>query len=559
MAGQLEYRFRHSLVRDVCYQRLPRAERVLRHHRTADWLETVAEGRQTDLAEVLANHRWAAHEIARTLGEDSAPYAPVAREAMHLAACRAYALHALSTAAEWVDRARGLHLPPDPALDLFAAELAFYRDGDAFLRGGGMARLTVLAEQLSASGDLAGAAQAWTLLGTAAWSSADRPATLTYLDRAVELFDSLPDTSEKANALLELARAHMLNFELEPTILAADAAAEMAERLGLAEVHASAKITVATARYVAGEPDAFAQLAEVTEHCRRLGLSSHRRAMHNLTWANMEEGDLDGFMRLLAELRGLDLASGHGLATSFADESMLGLFAGDWTAAISAGTPSVDRPIAEWDLHVIPQSAWLRELRGEPVGADEVDRAVLAAKRGGFHRILLSTLAHTALYHAVRGYRAEAVAALAVLEADWVTTRMIAFGEWVSAASSAAVLLDAEDAARVRTMLKRSPRRTPWVSAAMATLEGRITGDATCHLEAAEAYARIGNASNRILALAAAARCFVAAGDVERAAPVIAEIAEFAERNAAPGLLSGLPPVTPPTAPRRAAPSPAAP
>src|SRR5947207_8202045 len=124
MAGQLEYRFRHILVRDVCYQRLPRAERVLRHARTADWLETVAEGRQTDLAEVLANHRWAAHEIARILGEDASGHAPAARAAMHRAACRAYALHALDTAAGWVERARSLRLPPDPALDLLAAELA---------------------------------------------------------------------------------------------------------------------------------------------------------------------------------------------------------------------------------------------------------------------------------------------------------------------------------------------------------------------------------------------------------------------------------------------------
>ena len=551
MAGQLEYRFRHILVRDVCYQRLPRAERVLRHQRTADWLETVAEGRQTDLAEVLANHRWASHEIARTLGEDPAPYAPAAREAMYRAACRAYALHALTTAAEWVDRARGLHLPADPTLELFAAELAFYRDGDAFLRDGGTVRLTDLAEELGKAGDLAGAAKGWTLLGTAAWSRADRPAALHYLDRAVELFDALPDTAEKANALLELARSHMLNFELEPTILAADAAAEMAERLGLAEVHASATITVATARYVAGEPDAYGQLADIAEHCRRHQLSSCRRALQNLAWTLLEEGDIEGSKRLLDELRGLDLASGHGLATSFADDAGRSYFDGNWAAAIAAATASVNRPTAEWDLHVVPQSAWLRALRGEPVGPDEVERAVAAAKRGGFHRVLLSTLAHTALYHAVRGERAEAAAALRELEVDWLTTRMIAFGEWTSAAAAAAVLLDAEDAARVRAMLKRSPRETPWVSAAMATLEGRITGDPTCHLEAAEAYAGIGNASNRILALAAAARALMAAGEPDRAEHVIAEVAEFAVRNGARGLLDGLP------APAAPAPEPA--
>jgi len=545
MAGQLEYRFRHILVRDVCYQRLPRAERVLRHQRTADWLETVAEGRQTDLAEVLANHRWAAHEIARTLGEDPAPYAPAAREAMHRAAGRAYALYALNTAAEWVDRARGLQLPPDPILELLAAELAFYRDGDAFLRGGGIDRLTRLAEQLSAAGDAANAAKAWTVLGTAALSRADRPATLAYLDRAVELFDALPDTLEKANALLALARTHMLNFELEPTILAADAAAEMAERLGLVEVHASATITVATARFVAGEPDALDQLAEIAELCRRQQLSSCRRALQNLSWAHLEEGDLEGSTRLFDELRGLALATGHALATNFADDVWLSMFAGDWKAAISAGASAVGQPTAEWD-HVIPQSAWLRELCGDPVAPDEVQQAVAAAERGGFHRVLLSTLAHTALYHAVRGHRADAVAALEALEADWRNTRMIPFGEWVAAAAAAAVLLDAEDAARVRVMLKRSPRSTPWVSAAMATLEGRITGDPTCHVEAAEVYGRIGNASNRILALAAAARAFVARGELDRAEPHIAEVAAFAIRNGAHRLLDGLPaPATP--------------
>jgi hypothetical protein len=556
MAGQLEYRFRHILVRDVCYQRLPRAERVLRHFRIADWLDSLAEGRQTDLVEVLAHHRWAAHEIARTVGDDPSPYAPAARDALHKAARRAYALHALDTASDWVERACALSLPPDPTLDLFRAELAFYRDGDAFLRGGGRARLTVLAEQLTRAGDLAGAARAWTLLGTAAWSQADRPATLAYLDRAVELFDSLPDTVEKAGALLELARAHMLNFELEPTILAADAAAEMAEQLGLAEVHASAKITIAVARYLAGEPDGLSQLAEIAEHCRRHSLSGRRRAVHNLAWAQMEEGNIHESEQLIDELRGLDLASGHGLATSFAEEASRAYFGGDWATTIAAVTALTNRPTGEWDLQVVLQSAWLRELRGERVGPDEVERAVAAAERSGFHRVLLGSLAHAALYHALGGRHTEAVGALRALEADWLSTRMLAFGEWVSAASAAGVLLGPEEAARVRAMLKHSPRHTPWVVAGMATLEGRITGDPTCHLEAADGYARMGNASDRILALAAAARTLVAAGDLERADPLIAEIAEFADRNEAPRLLDGL---TPRAAPAGSPPLPAAP
>src|SRR5262249_22495401 len=37
MAGEPELRFRHELVADVCYERLPLGERVARHMRTADW------------------------------------------------------------------------------------------------------------------------------------------------------------------------------------------------------------------------------------------------------------------------------------------------------------------------------------------------------------------------------------------------------------------------------------------------------------------------------------------------------------------------------------------
>src|SRR6185312_9710718 len=105
------------------------------------------------LGEVLANHRWAAHEIARTLGLDPTPYAPAARDSLHLAARRAYALHALDTAQTLVTRALSLKLDPDPTLDLFAAELAFYRDTDAFLASGGIDRVTELAAELTRTGE----------------------------------------------------------------------------------------------------------------------------------------------------------------------------------------------------------------------------------------------------------------------------------------------------------------------------------------------------------------------------------------------------------------------
>ncbi|GAB3811510.1 ATP-binding protein [Micromonospora zhanjiangensis] len=294
MAGQPEIRFRHILVRDVCYQRLPRTERVAHHTRTADWLDALSHSRDTDLAEVLAHHRWAAHEIAQTLGMDTHRYAVRAHEALHRAARRAYALHALDVAAGHAERALAL-AGDDPLdrlqLELLSAEISFFLDGDAFLSGGGTGRLADLAGKLLADGDRACAARAWTLLGRAAWLRADRAGALSCLGRAVELFDPLPDSEQKADAHAELGRLHMLNYERDAAITAAATAAEIAERLGLVETRADARITVATARYQAGDRTGVRELHELVDYCRQAQLLALPRAVQNLAWAVREEGD----------------------------------------------------------------------------------------------------------------------------------------------------------------------------------------------------------------------------------------------------------------------------
>ncbi|MGC5018163.1 adenylate/guanylate cyclase domain-containing protein [Micromonospora sp. DT47] len=556
MPGQPEYRFRHILVRDVCYQRLPRAERVVRHQRTADWLEQLTDGRQHDLAEILANHRWTAHEIARTIGLDPAPYAAAARTALHRAARRAYALHALDNAATLVDRALAVSPDPDPRLELFAAELALYRDSDAFLVDGGTATLTELAGQLDDAGDRTGAARAWTLLATAAWTRADRSETLRCLDRAIGIYADLPDTEEKAEALLELARVRMFNAETDPACAAARSAAELAERLQLSEVRANARITLAVARFMAGERDGYAELAEVTEHCRVERLTSRRRAVQNLAWAAQEEGDLAGSARLVDEQRSLDLGGGRSLVTSFADQWARAYYAGDWVSALEMAAESTRHPTtAEWDLHIVAVSGWMRALRtdvpagpvvpaegrrGEP---DHVARALVAARRSGFHRVLRSTLAHAALCRAVRGLRDEAMRLLTELDEDWRRTRMIPFAEWVPAVGHVAAVLGPDAARLVHDMLGRAPRMTPWAGAAgqvadatLALAEGDPGTAARLFGAAAESYARMTDTTDHVLTAALSVGA-LAAVDPVAAAAVRERVREFADRNRVPGLL----------------------
>jgi class 3 adenylate cyclase/tetratricopeptide (TPR) repeat protein len=56
MAGEIEYAFKHVLIRDVAYNSLPRRERGPAHARVAGWIETKSGERAPELAELLAHH-----------------------------------------------------------------------------------------------------------------------------------------------------------------------------------------------------------------------------------------------------------------------------------------------------------------------------------------------------------------------------------------------------------------------------------------------------------------------------------------------------------------------
>jgi predicted ATPase/class 3 adenylate cyclase len=611
MAGQSEFRFGHILVRDVCYQRLPRTERVARHERTADWLEGLSRQRGTDLAEVVAHHRWAACEIGRTVGMPAGRLAPAARRALYLAARRAYALHALDAAANHTARALTL-LPAavpdrdrDPdrevgagsglaehalrpegtgresaaraleqerlRLELLATEIAFYQDHTGFLAGGGADQLRALAQRLTvpsapmpsgagntaegaASGELTrDAARAWTLLGQAAWVRADREGALRHLDQAVALFAPLPDSPEMVDAYAELGRLHMLNYECEPAIAAAGTAAAIAQRLGLAEAQANARITIATARYESRDPSGLDELHAVTEHCRANRLMALRRAARNLAHVVREEGDWQRSEVLLAEGNQLNEPGSHNVVTDPVDEAMRALFTGD-LAALAAVADAADAAASGW-REMRNLRAFVRVLREEPpADYDEAGEALAAAREAGFHRQLWVELADTALCRALQQRRAEAAELLTELAARWRKVPVIASGAWVTKAAFAAALTGPGPAEALRVPLAELPRHTDWSEAALQTVTGavaRASGeDARAgehHLVAAGIYARISTVTDRMLALALAAAAFTRAGETARAEPALAEVRAFAERNAAPGMLrlcDPAPPVT---------------
>lgn len=66
IAGELEFIFKHALVRDVAYASLPRVRRARAHAEAARWLEQIAGDRSEELAELIAHHYRKA-----VLGEDA--------------------------------------------------------------------------------------------------------------------------------------------------------------------------------------------------------------------------------------------------------------------------------------------------------------------------------------------------------------------------------------------------------------------------------------------------------------------------------------------------------
>ena len=67
LKGDVEFSFKHMLIRDVCYATLPRAERRAAHQSVARYIEQMTGERDRELAWLLAHHWEAAGELARAV------------------------------------------------------------------------------------------------------------------------------------------------------------------------------------------------------------------------------------------------------------------------------------------------------------------------------------------------------------------------------------------------------------------------------------------------------------------------------------------------------------
>ncbi len=557
--GEEQYAFRHVLVRDAAYGRIPRSVRVVQHRRCAEWLDTFSRERGADVAELRAYHRATAYELAAVLGADLSPYTEPAREALTAAAEHALRLHAVGTAHTYARRALMLWYgqeddPQALKTQLLAAELSFLDDPHAFYTEGGPATVEATAQKLLARGDRRGAASAHGLLGQAEWYRGGGPELAAeHLQQAVDLLAQEPASEQFASALAELGRLRMLSHQYADAAALSDRAMAIARPLGLLEVEANALVTAGTARYSLGDPLGVAQQEEALRLCRQHGLRAHQRAANNLAATMQEEGRLRRSYELIEE--SARATRGWGLSlTTRADESESALMAcydGDWDrlmAHTEAFLSQAGEEARQWESHLIALACIVHALRAEPV-PDELVSVLERARTSGFPALVRSALVLLGCVRYLDGRTEAAETLFDELLQDTEVSPRGNVREWAYPAVLLAATLGGGRLEKIAGLLERLTPKTPWIDAAehvassfLATAEGKHL-DAMGHAaDAVAVYERVGDLTTTLFARVRLARAAAAAGELAVTREQRALALEFINRNRAVVVLGYLPP-----------------
>jgi class 3 adenylate cyclase/tetratricopeptide (TPR) repeat protein len=301
--GEVEYAFKHVLVRDVAYGQIPRADRAQKHLRAAEWIETL--GRPEDHAEMVAHHYVNAMELARAAGQDDATLADRTVRALRDAGDRALALNALAQAKNYFRQA--LALVPDDAELLFRYGRVLYLQDEQ-----GEVELDDARARLLRAGQRESAAEATLLLADIAWKEGRRKDMENRLAEADSYVAGLPPSRAQAAVLAERARFEMLAGRMDPAIeLGLDALA-LVEQLDLVDLRLRTLNTLGVAHGITGDPAGITELEELIELAPKVNATLELvRAWNNMTALRILHGNVQKTQEGEAET--LRLARHYGL------------------------------------------------------------------------------------------------------------------------------------------------------------------------------------------------------------------------------------------------------
>jgi class 3 adenylate cyclase len=500
VSGEVEYAFRHTLVRDVAYGQVLRAARADRHRRAAAWIEGLAPDRAEGRAELLAYHYRAALGFARAAGAEPPGLAGRTLAAMRDAGDRAATLGGWETAARF--HAEALELSPegDPARGQLLLRL-----GRARCRGemAGQDELTAAREALLAAGAPVAAAEAEMLLGELAFLQGRGEDREAHHARALALVAGAPPSATKAAVLrgammhLVVASRHAEGLAVGREVLA------MARTLGLPDLEADALGAIGMARVEAGDPGGLEDLEAAVARFEELGTPGGTLWHLNLGWAAAAMGDLPRcFAALAAGTRQAERFGSRRWRRSIELQRVAERY---WTGRWPDAVAIVDGLLAGDERHYLEWECRLWRGRTRLAGG-RVEEALADAEAA--HRLAVAARDPQDL-HPTRAFLARTLlAAGRRAEAAEVADRLLAgLGGGVLGPDLGADLglVLVELGIPADALDRLGIPRSPWLDAARALAAGDP-------LTAAATYAAIGSRPDEADARLAAARMLAAQG-----------------------------------------------
>ena len=499
VAGEIEYAFRHVLVRDVAYGQIPRGLRAEKHRVAARWIESL--GRPEDHAEMLAHHYLQALELSRAAGQSVDDIAGPARDALREAGDRAASLNSFEPALRFYDEALALGIPDaaEKALVQFERAKAVHLTGRDESEGS----LKDARDALLSAGDLERAAEADALLADVWWFRGSRDRSLQHLERAHELVAGLTASAGKARVLSQVARYRMLAQENEESIRIGAEALSLADELGLDELRAHVLDSIGPARVALGDLAGIEDVERGIEIAVAARSPEATRGYNNLGAMAWGLGDLRRARTLFdAAVVAGEKLGGASIDYSRTIQTELLFRSGDWgeglrrADAFLAACDAGESSYRESQLRL--RRAAARWARGDVEGAlEDLQKTMQPARAAGDPQALVTSLVSAARLNVVLGRvdegRELAHEALAGKPVMWALTDLA----WVAAE------LDCE--AAVREWIEQIPIDTKWRGAARALLQHDF-------VTAADVFSDSGALDDEALARLRAAEQLVAEG-----------------------------------------------
>jgi class 3 adenylate cyclase len=513
VAGETQYAFQHLLVRDVAYGQIPRARRMEKHAAAARWISGLSPDRSEDRAEMLAHHYRQALRFAESSGADAEPFRASAAAALADASERAASLSSWAAAADLA--AEALALEERPELQLRVARGKAYGLGEFDFGLADSARAG-----FEGAGDLAGAADAESLVSWMHWYQGNGEEARAHAERALELSRVLPTSIAKVRGFAQAARLDGIGGDAARAVELANATLAMAEELGREDFQSHALNTRGIAKNKLGDESSLADLERAVELADRANSPVERAvARNNYGSVLTAYGRIAEATRAAEESGAIALRFGNPSGRHWAEMQQLinRIFRGGWDRLLD--------DVDDFEGRVIPGSqvhSSVAFFRGWILGARGLtDEALLQleswladARRSGERQSIGPALSATAMTLHLAGRTDEA---RAIVDEILTTTDLATYGSFE-------LITTLADMDRVRDWLDVAglPAVSRWLTAAEALAAGeqRAAADtfAGMNMEFLEAWTRLIAAERGDLSQLEPARAFF---EAERATPFL--------------------------------------